>query len=103
MSPLDSILLVILFVVVGMASIATSLGRIARGGTQALGGIASLVLLGGLLVLILVVALAFQHVSSVIGPASSNPVYPTQYTPIPWSTVPGFGTPNTGPGITVGP
>jgi hypothetical protein len=97
MSQLDSTLMIILLIVLGLAGVATSLWRIARGGTQALGGIASLALMGGVLVLIIFVALAFQHVSNVLGPGSSTPAFPSEYSPIPWSTVAGFGTPDPGP------
>ena len=102
MSQLDSTLMIVLLVVLGLAGVAASLWRISRGGTQALGGIASLALMGGVLVLIIFVALQFQHVSNMIGPGSSNPAFPSDYTPIPWSTVAGFGTPDPGPGIIIG-
>jgi hypothetical protein len=103
MSGLPPILTYILIVVMAIASVAASLRRIGRGGTDALGGIASLVAIGATLVVLIYVVVQFHHVSGVIGPGGSNPAFPVSYTPIPWSTVPGFGTPASGPGTLGGP
>ena len=98
-----SILMFLLIMVVGIASVAASLWRIGRGGTHALGGIASLAAIGAMLVVLIYVVVQFHSVSSVIGPGSANPNDPVRYTPIPWSTVGGFATPPSGLGISVGP
>jgi hypothetical protein len=100
---LHSILMYVLIVVVGIAGVAASLWRIGRGGTHTLRGIASLAAIGVMLVALIYVVVQFHYVSSLIGPGSANPNFPVNYTPIPWSTVTGFGTPTSGPGISVGP
>jgi hypothetical protein len=100
---LHSILMYVLIAVVAIASVAASLWRIGRGGTHTLRGIASLAAIGVTLVVLIYVAVQFHNVSSLIGPGSANPNFPVSYTPIPWSTVTGFGTPASGPGISVGP
>jgi hypothetical protein len=100
---LPSILTYILIVVMAIASVAASLRRIGRGGTHALGGIASLVAIGAMQVMLIYVVLQFHYVSNAIGPGSPNPAFPMNYTPIPWSTVTGFGTPASGPGTLGGP
>src|SRR6478609_7433894 len=90
--------MIILLVVIGVAGVATSLWRISRGGIQALGGVASLVVLGGVLVVMIFVMLQFQQVSNAgnfSGPGTPSHL---DYTPIPWSTVSGLSTP-TAPGV----
>lgn len=90
--------MLILLVVLGLAAVATSVWRISRGGTQALGGVLSLVAMGGMVVLVIYVALQFAQAGNVINSGSPSVLPQLSTTPIPWSTVPGFSTPS-GPGI----
>jgi hypothetical protein len=92
----------ILLVVIGIAGIGASLWRIAHGGAQRLFGIASLILLGGVLVLVISINLMFQQVSNAVNSNGPTTFPQFQTTPIPWSTVPSFSTPS-GPGMTINP
>ncbi len=92
------ILTLILIAVLGVAGIMLRLARLGRDGLHPLGGIASLVGLGLMLVVLIYVATQFHSVSSIIGPGAAYPTFSGGYTQIPWSTVPDFRTPVPGLG-----
>lgn len=93
-----SIVMFSLIGVLGIAGVVLRLARLGRGGLHPLGGIASLVGLGLMVVVLIYVAIQFHSVSGSIGPGAAYPTFSGGYTPIPWSTVPDFSTPAPGLG-----